>query len=162
MAKTKENKKEKLVKEVALEVLNLLGVEDVKVSLKKSKEDILNINIESKDSGVLIGRQGETLANLQLILSLIAYKKLGEWQRIVLDVGDWREQRQESLKRLAQNTAQKVKLSGESVVLTRLNPSERRIVHMELSGSSDVATESQGEGGQRVLMVKPKNKNDKE
>ncbi len=149
---TKNN--QELTKKTIEELLDLLGITDAKVSIEPEDEGVFKIDIDSEHTGVLIGRQGETIVNLQLLLSLIIYKKLGEWQRLVVDVGGWRQQREESLKKLAQNTAQKVKLSGEEVILTRLSPFERRIIHMELSENPDVVTQSQGEGSQRVLVVK--------
>ncbi|MFC1711051.1 protein jag [Patescibacteria group bacterium] len=154
---TKASKKDlSVIKKVTEKLINFLGIENAKIKVLKDKEETINVNIDCEDVGVLIGNRGETISSLQLIISLIVYNKLGHWQRMIVNVGDYREKREESLSKLAINTAQKVKFSGKEVILPNLNPSERRIIHLNLKDSPDVVTESQGEGRDRILLVKPK------
>lgn len=148
----------KTVKETAEELLKLLKVE-VKVEVVEDKEnEAIRVQIETEEPGILIGHHGETLNALQLILGLIINKKLEEWQRIIVNVGDYREKRAGELKNLALNTAQRVKFSGEPATITNLSSFERRIIHLALADHPDVITESEGEGNYRRLVMKPKSK----
>lgn len=152
---TKQSKL-KIIKETAEELLKLLKVE-MRVEVSQDKEnEAVKVQIDAPEPGVLIGFHGQNLNALQLILGLIVNKKLGEWQRLIVNVGDYREKRAEQLKDLALNTAQKVKFSGQVASIPNLTSFERRIVHLALADHPDVATESEGEGGYRRLIVKPK------
>ncbi len=147
-----ENKK--LVKETLEELLQKLGVKaEVKV---EEKEETLEAQVETEDTGVLIGFHGETLASLQLILSLMIYKKLGLWLKILVNIGDWRQRREETLRQMALSAAEKVASSGEAMALTELSSFERRTVHLALADHPKVATESEGEGNERRLIIKLK------
>lgn len=140
---------------ITKKLLILMGFKDAKVDCSQN-EEVINVAIDCENPGILIGFKGETIFSLQLILSLMIYKKLNKWQRIVVNVADWREKREETLKALALSTAEKVKLSGQSSYLNHLNAAERRVVHMVLADHPDVITESEGEGYERRLVVKPK------
>lgn len=150
----------KLIQTLAEEILTLMEIESPKVSLEEDENNVFHLGIETKDSGVLIGYHGENIYALQLILGLIVYQKTGQWQRIVVDIGDWRQKREEQLKRMALAAAQKVKFSGESVAMPFLNAAERRIVHLTLSENPDVTTKSEGEARDRRLIIAPKQKED--
>jgi len=145
-----------VIKKTAQELLELLGIVDPKISLEKNKDDVFHLSIETKDSGALIGYHGENIYALQLILGLIVYKKMEKWQRIVVDVGDWREKREEQLQRMALSAAQRVKFSKESVTMPSLNSAERRIIHIALAENPDVETRSEGEKRERRLVIEPK------
>jgi len=149
-------KTEEVIKKIAEELLQHLEIEEPEVSLEEDEDGVFHLSIETRDSGIFIGYHGENIYALQLILSLIVYKKLGSWQRIVVDVGDWREKREEQLKRMALAAAQRVKFSGESVVMPYLSAAERRIVHLALAENPDVETRSEGEGRERRLIVETK------
>jgi spoIIIJ-associated protein len=147
-----------VIKELTKELLGHLLVKAT-VEVSEDKEgQAFKIQIESEDSGYLIGYHGETIEALQLILSLMVYKKLGTWQRLVVNVGNYRQQREEQLKKLALNVAQKVKFSGEEQVIPDLLAGERRIIHLALRNHPDVYTESEGESDKRTLIVRPKKK----
>lgn len=99
---------------------------------------------------------GETLQAIQLILSFVVHKSSGEWVKTLVNVGDYRQKREEQLKKLALNLAMKVKFSGEAQAVPNLTPSERRAIHLILANHPDVYTESEGEGRERQLVIKPK------
>lgn len=124
--------------------------------IEDKENQVYNIQIQTNDSGFLIGYHGETLEAFQLILSLIVYKKLGSWARLIINVGDYREKREEQLKRLALNIAQKVKFTTEAQVIPSLSSGERRIIHLALVNDPDVVSESEGEGEERKLIIKPR------
>ena len=149
-----EEKKLKLIKEVLGEIFENLGIE---ANFKlEEKQSVVFINIQTPTPGILIGYHGRTLAALQRILSLIVYRRLGEWLKIVVDVGDYRQKREETLKRMAFSAAQKVKFSGKEQELPPMTSVERRIIHLTLSGDPEVETESRGEGKERRVVIKPK------
>lgn len=149
-----EKNKVKVVEELVQQLLDLLGI---KTSCKvEEKNETLNINFYSESPGILIGYHGETLSALQLILMMMTYKKLGEWVRLLVNVGDYRQRRQETLERMALSIAQKVKFSHLAQALPPMSSFERRIVHLALTGDPEVETTSEGEAPQRRVVVKPK------
>jgi len=145
---------EKLIKKNTEELLEKLGIEaEIEV---EEKEEGCHIQIETADTGILIGYHGETLASLQLILSLMVYKKTGAWSRLVVNVGDWRQRREEVLRQMALGAAEKVIATGEVATLPFLSSFERRIIHLTLADHPQVETISEGEGEERKLIIKPK------
>lgn len=148
--------KTEIVKKTAEELLRLLGIQ-AKVSASEDKEnEAILVSLETNQPAILIGFHGETLEAFQLILALMVNKKFPSWQRVIVNIGDYREKRAEQLKNLALNTAQRVKFSGQLATLSGLSSSERRLIHLALSDHSEVETFSEGEGEDRHLVVKPK------
>lgn len=146
----------KAVKELSEKLLELLGTK-AKIEVDADDDQTVNVNIDSKEeTGLLIGRRGETLSSIQMVLSLMARQKLGGWVRIVVNVGDYREKEEESLQNLALETAQRAKQTGEPQRLYNLTPGQRRIVHIALSEDTEIETESVGEEEERYLVVRPK------
>ncbi len=141
------------------EVKDLISELGISVTVKVDFDESLGtvgIQIDSSEAAALIGFHGEMLQSIQLISSFLVHKKLGEWFKVLVNVGDYRQKREEQLRNLAMNLAMKVKFSGEAQTVSNLIPSERRIVHLALSGNPDVTTESEGEGKERRLIIKPK------
>lgn len=147
-------KEKEVIEKTSKELLKLLGFPEAKLEIQKEEEHFL-VNIQVEDQGILIGYHGETINALQLILSLMVYRKLGKWQPLLIDIGEYRKEREEKLKDLALNTAQKVKFSQSPVVLSGLKPFERRIIHLVLADHPDVYTDSQGEEPTRELVIHP-------
>lgn len=137
------------------ELLNLLGV---KATVSVAAEgETAQINLETDETGMLIGYHGETLEALQLILSLMLARELGEFVRVSLEIGDYRRNREDYLKQVVEQTKERVLTENRPVSLPNLKSWERRIVHMMLQDDAEVTTESMGEGRDRVLTIKPKN-----
>jgi len=143
------------VEALAKELLSLMGTEaQAQVSLDKDNEAIL-VNIKTTDeTGLLIGKRGETIGSIQSALGMMARKKTGEWIRIVVDIGDWQEREDARLKEMATQTAQRAVETNEPQYLYNLTPSQRRIIHLHLSQNLNVVTESQGEGRERFLIIR--------
>lgn len=122
-------------------------------------EEPLVLNIRGADErsssalSVLIGRRGETLAALQLLMHLVVSKQGDTRERVIVDVEGYRHRREENLRSMAQRIAQQVRTSGRAVMLEAMPPNERRIVHMALADFEDISTESEGEGDQRRVVV---------
>lgn len=149
-----KDKKEKEIKVLADELLQQLEINaTTSVNLV---EEVYQVKIETEESGLLIGFHGETLSSFQLILGLMAYKKLGEWVRVVVEVGDYRARREEQLRQMAESYAAQVVATGQPIALPSLPPIERRIIHLALQERTDVETISEGEGNLRRVVVKPK------
>lgn len=142
----------KLIQKTAEELLKQIGV-DGKIDVSE-KDETYHVKIETEDSGMLIGFHGETLSGFQLMVGLIIYKKLGSWLKIIVDIGDYRERREENLKQTAKAAVEKVINTGEPVDLYELSSFERRIVHLLLADHPKVISESEGEGKFRKLVIK--------
>ena len=149
---------EKKLLKLTTDLLKKLDIKPVKIDLAKDEEEtfVLNLELNEKDAGILIGYHGDTISSLQLILGLIIYKQSGSWSRLVVNIGDYREQKQAQLEKTAEDTVRKVTFSGEPIALFNLNPFERRIIHMYLKDHPKVFSESDGEGRNRHLIISPK------
>ena len=143
------------VKKIISEVLESLQI-DGDFDLVENDEGF-EIKLETQDSGIVIGHHGDTLESLQIVLSLILSKKLGEFKRVSIEVGDYKKNRSEYLTNLALDTKEKVLSENKEIFLPDLKSWERRIVHMLLQDDKEVVSESMGEGKDRVLVVKPRN-----
>ena len=146
--------KNKVIQETVESLFNSLGIEG-SFDIEENDEGA-DIIVDTKDSGILIGYHGDTLDSLQLIISLMVAKKLGEFKRITLEVGEYKKNRSEWLKSLALETKEKALLENREIFLPNLKSWERRVVHLELQEDDEVISESTGEGRERVLVVRPK------
>ncbi len=143
-----------ILQKLADELVSLMATEaSVEASYDKENEAfVVDINA-SDETGLLIGKKGETLNSIQTILGVLLKQKIGEWQRVVVNVGDYREKEEDYLKNLASSTAERAKETGEPQNLYNLKPWQRRIIHMTLSEDKELVTESAGEGEDRYLVV---------
>jgi spoIIIJ-associated protein len=132
-----------------LQYMNIRAVVQVRFT------DPLTLNIQgiNENLGLLIGRRGETLSALQLLVSLIVGHRTKHRMRIIIDAENYRERREENLRSLALRVAQQVRNYRRSIALEAMPPHERRIVHIALSDSKDISTESIGEGDARRVVI---------
>jgi spoIIIJ-associated protein len=150
-----------LLREVVLEALEHLvppiagpTENDFRIS-----EDRVWIKINCADNrGLLIGRDGQTLAALQYLLSCIASRRLNASINVQIDAGEYREKQNEKLRDLAMNLARKVKESLRPQSTRPMSAYQRRIVHMTLQDDQDVQTHSKGEGSLKRVVVVPRRK----
>ncbi len=112
--------------------------------------------LDEETVGLMIGRRGETLRSLQFLLNTLVNRHVGRWPQIVIDVGNYRQRRQESLEGLARRVAEQVRTTGRPQILDPMQAYDRRIVHMALREDGSVYTESTGEGENRKITVFPK------
>lgn len=121
-------------------------------------EETITLHVEGADEdamGLLIGRRGETLRSLQFMVNLLVSRKVQKWPQIVVDVGNYRQRRQESLEGLARRMAERVRQSGRALTLEPMGAYERRIVHLALRSDPTVYTQSSGEGDNRKVVIHP-------
>lgn len=117
----------------------------------------LLMNVSGQKMGMLIGKRGQTLNALQYLLNVIYHKKFPEQEgRIILDVEDYRQKREETLRMLAENLAKKVVRMHREVVLEPMTPQERRIIHTALQEHEAVRTYSEGEEPYRKVVIAPR------
>lgn len=147
-------KDQKTIEKVVKELFDSLGIKDLFEVTEG--EEATEIVISSDDPGLLIGHHGDTLDSLQLILSLAIAKKLGEYKRITLEVADYKKNREDYLRNLAEQTRDRAISEQREIFLPNLKSWERRIVHLFLQEDSGVVSESVGEGRERTLVVRPK------
>ncbi len=150
-------KEKKIITSTTTELLKILEIDGDFEFSEKDKDEGIDMVLNTQDSGMVIGYHGDTLDALQLILSLCVSKKLGEFKRISLEVGDYKKNRIEWLKNLALETKERVINENKEITLPQLKSWERRIVHLFLENDENVVSKSMGEGRDRVLTVSPKN-----
>ena len=114
------------------------------------------IDLAGEDSGLLIGRRGQTLQALQFLVTLIVRRQMGEDVRVVLDVENYRQRRESSLRDMAAKVASRVAQTNRSITLEPMSPADRRIIHTSLSEHPGVRTESAGEGENRKVTIMPR------
>ena len=144
-----------MVSDILDNLISKMGV-DVVASLTQVYNEDLDgpvFEIEGDDSGLLIGRRGETLRALQFLIKFIVSRQLEDRVNLMVDVEGYQARRYDSLANLAQRIAQRVASSGQSITLEPMPPNERRAVHVALADHPTVTTESTGMGQDRQVVV---------
>lgn len=154
MAKAKLD--ENLVAESIREIIEKL---QVPATIEVSRQDnIFLVDIDSEDSSLLIGKYGVNLESLQFILAVRIKTLTGNDDfEIYVDVGNWRKKKDEKLKQMALDAAQRVAAENEPQSIYNLKNSERRVIHVALADHPNVETVSEGEGENRHIIIRPKN-----
>jgi spoIIIJ-associated protein len=115
------------------------------------------MNLVGEDLGILIGKHGQTLDALQYLTNLAANRGLSDNRiHVIVDVENYRSRREDTLRRLALRLADKVKHTGEKIMLEPMNRHERKIIHMALQDSHRVSTYSSGEEPYRKVIIELK------
>ena len=140
------------IEEIIQKLLNFLEISELEINIEE-KEDALRISIRVPDAGLLIGVDGEILGSLEQILRLLI-KKTGDQRRVILDINNYRLQKENYIREIAQKAGRQVMLTKKEVYLPPMNSYERRLVHLELSINPDVATESIGYEPERRVIIK--------
>ena len=118
-----------------------------------SEDDVLMLDIDSRETGILIGRRGQTLDSIQYLTSLVVNRDRSDYIRVSLDVAGYRQKRKNSLQDLADRIALKVEKTKTSYELEPMNPYERRIIHSALQNYEHVTTHSEGEEPNRHIVI---------
>ena len=126
---------------------------DAEIDIKESSSKI-NIELKGSSMGILIGYRGETLDSIQYLVNLVVNKgQDGEYKRVVLDAENYRDKREETLKRLAVRMSHRVEKTGKLMRLEPMNPYERRIIHSALQSDNYVKTYSEGDEPRRYVVI---------
>ena len=114
---------------------------------------VVTVSLEGDDSGMIIGKFGQTLDSLQYLTNVVIGKQTTEKTKVVIQVGDYRRRREASLRRMAKAMAYKVLKSKKKVVLAPMPPQDRRIIHLALSNFRHISTGSEGVGPDRRVII---------
>lgn len=136
-------------------LLPLIGSDAVPVLA--SEDDKIVIELHSDGAKGIIGRRGETIDAIQALAGAVANTGRHEYRRVVVDCGNYREEREETLRHVAEKLAAKAVRLGKRVRLEPMNPYERRIIHSALADSAEVTTKSEGKEPNRYVVITPKN-----
>ena len=138
-------------------ILTAVGA-DVDVTLRSEQDELSGgpvIDINGPDSGLLIGRRGNTLHSLQFIVQSIVRQQFDEDVRVSLDVEQYRQRREDSLREMADRVADRVAQTGRSITLEPMAPADRRVIHLYLGEREGIRTESVGYGDARKVQIIP-------
>jgi len=134
-------------------LLQKLGIEtEVEGSVK---EGDIYLEVKRDDGGILIGKHGRTLEALQIIISRMVNKQIKKPVRIILDVGDYKKRRADSLENMAGRLGDIVKKTGKEVMIGPFSAHDRRIIHIALREDLSLKTESLGEGEWKKIKIIP-------
>lgn len=130
-----------------------MGVEESKIEFSVEDETV-QIQLDcGNNQGTVIGRRGETLDAIQYLVRLIINKQSDEYKRVSINVGNYREKREETLRELAKKNAARVRKYGRNVVLDPMNPYERRVVHTAIQEIEGVDSHSVGSDSERKVVI---------
>lgn len=134
-------------------VIESLGIGGVttKASLE---DDVIRIEIDSDHNPILIGKNGSTLQALNEVVRLAVSGKFRRRFRILLDIGDYKDNKYSRVAFIARKTAKEVQRTKQDATLDPMPSDERRVVHNALSNFSNIKTESSGEGRHRAVTIK--------
>jgi spoIIIJ-associated protein len=137
-------------------ILNSLGF-PATVEEHKLEEGIL-LDVKTDDAGRLIGRQGQTLADLQYITNRLLFQQDTNAPKVMVDVGGYRAQARETLVKKARDAAEKVRRWGDTVELEPMSAFDRRVVHQAIKDDPDVETHSVEVDGtdKKAILLRPK------
>ncbi len=152
----------KLAKEEVKNLKELLNVEgDVEIEIEEGDEGIQYVKVafEGEDLGYMIGNRGRHLDSLQFMLQILLGRKMSDEERetfrVFVDVGGYRKEKDDKIAKMALEKADDARILGAPVELPPMKPSDRRIVHLTLIKFKDISTESEGEGMDRHIVIKP-------
>lgn len=153
-----ENKeRNQTILQITCEMLEKMNFEVEKAFV----EDVINeenqvlVGVSVTNPAGLIGFRGRNLVAVQLVLSLIVKNKLGEWVRVLLDINNYRQEQKDRLVAMALGLAEKVKTTGKEVAMANMSSYERRLCHMALMEIEGITSDSEGEGENRHIVIKP-------
>ncbi len=126
----------------------------VEIQIQANEENhSMEVDLKGDEMGILIGKRGQTLDSLQLLINNAVHKNFDTYYKVKLDTENYRVRRRETLENLARNIAFKVKRTKHSVALEPMNPFERRVIHSALQNDRYVITHSEGEEPFRHVVV---------
>ncbi len=146
----------KQIKEITEEFFRKMTFE-VEIDLLPQVEQVLSINLEAEEPQILIGERGETLFEIQHLLKIILKRKIQaeEIFYLDLDVNDYKKKKNDYLREMAKSLAEEVSKTRQEKSLPPMPSRERRIIHLELAGRSDVVSESVGQEPERKVVIRP-------
>lgn len=142
------------IKEFIQELLTKMGVK-INSFIDNSKDNQINLTINSDKDALLIGKKGKNLKALELVVKQHIHNLINSYPYLILNVGNYNERHELLLQNLAKQIANEVKKTRQEVIMDNMNSYERRIVHNALANIKGVTTISEGEEPNRHIIVKP-------
>ena len=137
-------------------IMHIIGLNGEVIISKEDEENIF-LEIKGEKLGLLIGKHGSTLNDLQYLANVILHRQFETAkQRVIIDIENYRQKRKRTLEHLAQNLAFKALRLKKEINLEPMTPSERRIIHLALKSNRDVVTYSKGEEPFRKVIISPR------
>lgn len=136
------------------EIAKAMGIDDLVVKHEMDGK-YLSFHLESEKAAFLIGKRGQTLNALQQLAQLVANKTSEQFKVVRLDVGDYRDRREQSLEQFAERMADQAVRNGRKVQLEPMPSYERKVIHNALSNRLDIETYSEGTDPNRYLVIEP-------
>ena len=149
-----KNTSDKL-KNILSEMFKITGEEDLQYSIDKRENQVI-LNIKGSDVSHFIGYKGKTIESFQSILNSMLQREDEDYAKVFVEVNDYKKQKEEKLKRLANKMANNVIRFRKPIRLEPMSAYERLIIHTELANRDDVETESIGEEPRRRVVIKKK------
>lgn len=137
-------------------LFEVLSLNAEPVIAEEGEKIVISLNVDSTKG--VIGRRGEIIDSIQTLAGAVANTGRRDYKRVVVDCGNYREEREETLKRVAQKLAAKAVKTGKRMRLEPMNPYERRIIHSALAENDEVTTKSEGNEPSRYVVIMPKNR----
>lgn len=142
------------IKELTKEFFNKTSF-DIDLEILKPEEKTIPIKIKTAEPKVLIGQNGQTLAEIQHLLKSLLRRKIQTDFYIDIDINDYKKKKSEYLKELACSAADEVALSKKERTLAPMSAYERRIIHLEIAERENVTSESIGQESERRIIIRP-------
>ena len=148
------DEQQEAIKQVLRDILEHMDI-PAEIETRFLEETVI-FNLKTLDSAMLIGQHGANLIALQYMARLLAFKKLAEPAQFIVDVENYKKSREDFLRELARQAADRVRETKESLLLKPMAAYERRAIHAEIASLPDITTESVGEEPERRILIKPK------
>lgn len=152
----KEDDKAAAAVEYISGILKAMGAQDFTLDAN-AEGDTLRITLKGEDLGFVIGRRGETIDSIQYLTGLVINRLEGDYMRVTIDSGNFREKREKTLESLARRLARSAVKTGRSVTLEPMNPYERRIIHATVATVEGATSSSIGEEPNRRVVISSTN-----
>lgn len=143
------------VEKILKEIFDITGESSISYSVNRSENQII-VNIKGDNVSHLIGYKGKTIESIQSVLNFILQKEDEEYAKVFLEINDYKKQKEEKLRRLANKMAENVIRFRKPIKLEPMSAYERLIIHSELANRDDVETESFGEEPRRRVVIRKK------
>lgn len=143
------------VEKILKDIFDITGESDISYSVNRSENQII-VNIKGDNVSHLIGYKGKTIESIQSVLNSILQKEDEEYAKVFLEINDYKKQKEEKLRRLANKMAENVIRFRKPIKLEPMSAYERLIIHSELANRDDVETESFGEEPRRRVVIRKK------
>lgn len=140
-------------------VLNNMGIENFDIDIEEKNSKKVIFTLKGDNLGIAIGKRGDTLNALQQLCSIAANMDGGDYYNVIIDVGNYRKEREQALKNLACKISNSCIKSRRSITLEPMNAYERKIIHETIQNIDGVDSQSKGEEPHRYIVVFPTNAN---